>query len=272
MKNKKKVIIIIFFLTISCFRKDKPEEIFSYAIELWNEGKFNLAIKKFEDFLDTYSDHKLSPKANLWIGDIRYIYLNNPVQSVYDYKNLLKRYPESEYCAEAQWKIAKILTEDIQDKNIGIKEYQTFIKLFPNHELIPDAYYNIAEAYIYLEDYIQAITELELLIKRFKKANILQKALYKLGELYCLVKDFNKAINFLEKAYKFSNNQEKRLQIKELKADCYINKGEIIKGLRLYEEIIKNDPQNKSLQERINSLRNRIDLTIKEDDQNWLKR
>ncbi len=265
----KSLIVLLLFITLAffcCIRKEKPEYVFNSAIRLWKKGAYYKSLKTFESFLDLYSNHNLSPKVSLWIGDIRYIYLNNPIQAIYDYRRLIKNYPKSEYASKAQWKIAEVLSNDLLEKIISIKEYQNFIRLYPFHPLVPKAYYNIAEAYIYLEDYGQAITELELFVRKYPKAEIIQKVYYKLGELYFLVKSFTKAISFLEKAHNLDNNKTNSETIK-LIAECYINKGEIQRGIDLYKKILDYEPENITISKRIESLETR--LNIKEKRQKW---
>lgn len=267
-KNRQTLLFIIFLLMITgCVCNKDPENAFDSAIKLWSEGKYEKSKKAFETFIDLYPNHPLTPKAFFWIGDIQYIYLNDPLQALYSYRRIVKKYLKSEYAPKAQWKIAKILCEDLLEKSRCIKEYQIFIKLFPKHPRAANAQYNIAEAYAYLDDYRQAITEFEFFLSKYPDSEIKTKIFHRLGELYSLVEIFPKAIHFLNKAYESSKEEMMRQQVKKTLAECYASKGDLSKSLGIYEEIIKEEPDNEILRKRVESLRSRlkiVDITKKD--------
>lgn len=261
-KASKAVLLLttIFFIT-SCARREREENIFNEAVNFWQEGKYQKAIKSFEAFIDLYSDHELAPKAINWIGDIKYIYLNKPIQALYDYRSLVKKYPKSKEAREAQWKISKAIFETASDKSLCIKEFQTFIKLYPKDPLVTKAHYYIAEAYIQLEEYGQAITELELFIKRFPNTELLKTVVFKLGELFYLTKDFSKAIHFLEWAKGLEKEKTSETQINKLMAECYISQGNIGEGLNILEETLNMEKDKTILKKRIESLKKRKEIS-----------
>lgn len=267
-RSNKLILLFVFFLAQGCFLR-KPERLFDSAIRLWTETRYIESIRAFETLLDLYPDHPLAPKANFWIGDIYYIYLDDPIQAVFEYRRLVKNYAKSEYAPKAQWKIAGIMSESPTEKNHCRKEYQTFIKLFPNHPLTPNAQYHLAEAYADMGYYEQSITEFELFLGKYPASDLRPQALQRLGELYHIVKLFPRAIHFFNKAHELSTEEDTRLIIKKSLADCYVSQGEISKGLDIYEEILTADPDNKIVKHRAESLKERLKIMDTKQKYKW---
>ena len=268
-RNRFILFSLIFFLLIGCFGKKKADSLFNNAVELWRNGKYVKAIEVFENFIDSYPNHPSCPEANLWIGDIRYLYLSEYVQALFDYRRLVDNYPKSEYAPIAQMKIAKILFEFLSEEFQSITEYQIFLKLYPNHSLAPEAQYNIAEIYAYLEDFKQAITEFELFLNKYPDSDMKINVYQRIGELYCLEKMFAKAIECLNKALELSKGEDEISRIKKIMADCYASQGDLSSGLSLYEEMLQKDPDNEILKHRVESLRTQIKISNSAQRYNW---
>jgi pentatricopeptide repeat protein len=83
----------------------------------------------------------------------------------------------------------------------------------------------------------------------------------RIGELYCLEKMFSEAIDLLNKALDLSMEEDERKRIKKTMADCYASQGDLSKGLSLYEEMLKNDPENDILKRRIESLKTQLKVS-----------
>lgn len=271
IRTNKTILIlffIFFFLIQGCYI-NKPDKLFKSAIDLWTESKYIEAVKTFETILDLYPDHCLAPKANFWIGDIYYIYLGDTMQAIFEYRRVVKNYPKSEFAPTAQWKIASLIARYPSDRDQCIKEYQTFIKLFPKHALTPNAQYNLAEAYLDMGHYEQAITEFEIFIEKHTVSDLMPLALQRLGELYNIFRMFPRAIQLLNMAYELSKEDDARLIIRKTLADSYVSQGEISKGLEIYEDILEAEPDNENVKHRIESLNERKKIMDTKQRYKW---
>ena len=260
---------MILFIIVGCFKKQKADNIFDHAVDLWNKGQYVKALEAFEKFIDLYPKHHSAPEANLWIADIRYLYLNDYAQALYDYRRVINNYPKSEYAPIAQFKISKMLFEVLSEEYQSITEYQAFLKLFPNHHLAHKAQYNIAEIHSFLEDFKQAITEFELFLKRYPDSDMKLFVFQRLGELYCLEKMYSQSIEYLNKALDLSKDENNKNRIKKIMADCFASQGDLAKGLKIYEEMLDNDPENDILKDRIESLRTQLKISNSDQMYNW---
>jgi len=269
IKKRFILVFILFLLLIGCFKDKKADSLFNRGVDLWSKGRYTKALETFEKFIDLYPNHHSSPEANLWVADLRYLYLNDYVQALYDYRNLVKKYPKSEYAPVAQFKIAKILFEVLSEEHQSITEYQIFLKLYPDHDLAEKAQYNIAEAHAYIEDFKQGITEFELFLKKYPGSDMKVHVYQRLGELYCLEKMFSESIDYLNKALEICEDDAKRSRVKKSMADCYASQGDLAKGLSLYEEMLNKDPQNEILKHRVESLRTQIKISDSEQRYRW---
>lgn len=77
-------------------------------------------------------------------------------KAIIELRNIVKKYPDKEEAAEAQFKIGEIYLNDVKDYQFAVDEFQKVIDLFPNMKVTPKAafmigyiYANNLEAYSY---------------------------------------------------------------------------------------------------------------------------
>lgn len=103
--------------------------VYSYAIELTNQGKYSEARGKFQEFLGQYPKDKLAGNAQYWIGETYYSTndMNNAIQS---FKNVLSKYPKSAKVPDAMLKIGYAY-EKTGDKTQAVSTLKDLLNKYP---------------------------------------------------------------------------------------------------------------------------------------------
>jgi len=116
-----------------------PEQLYSQAeAAAADTTSLDQAVRKFNGFLERYSQDKLAPKAldKLALiaqkrGDMK--------GAVVLYERLLSQYPQSDQADEAQFMIAFICEEFLGDLDKARQSYQRVIDQYPSSELAVSA-------------------------------------------------------------------------------------------------------------------------------------
>ena len=69
---------------------------------------FEAAIRVYENLINTNFESKLAPEAQYRIAGIYEIQLNDDIQAIQAYDDLIARYPNSSYAIQARRQIDKI--------------------------------------------------------------------------------------------------------------------------------------------------------------------
>ncbi|MFH1777051.1 MAG: tetratricopeptide repeat protein [Candidatus Omnitrophota bacterium] len=80
----------------------------------------------------------------------------------------------------------------------AIGEFGEIIELFPSHKNIADCYFQIANAYFYLEKYEKAAENLSIIVEKFPETSIAEEALYLLGIAKIKEKKYSDALHNFE--------------------------------------------------------------------------
>ncbi len=164
------------------------------------------------------------------------------------------------YIAERNlWHINKKLEEIVKDPKAVpdtafykvVREYEDFIKEFPNSELVPIADMLLARAYIAKKDYEQARSILFQLIKKYPNNSKVEiRALAEIANIYAMENKWNKVINTYDVVLRKYPYTPLGMRIPMMKAEVYIKKNnkekakEQIKNAIKYYSNIVNKKQN----------------------------
>lgn len=119
--------------------EEKPEELFSAAeTAAADPAQHEQAVQQFTAFLERFPQHEQAPKALKQLamiaqqqGDMR--------AAITHYERLLREYPGSDQADEAQFMIAFIYEEYLQDLDQARLAYQRVIDNYPDSELAASA-------------------------------------------------------------------------------------------------------------------------------------
>ncbi len=100
------------------------------ALSAYKDGKYDQAVTEFRDFLRRYPDSPLRDNAQYWIGE-SYMGLKQHEQAILAYQEVIKKYPEGNKVPGAMLKQA-LAFQEIKDQTSAKLLLQKVIKSYPN--------------------------------------------------------------------------------------------------------------------------------------------
>ena len=131
-------IFIVASLIFGCSGKD-PESLLAEARSAASvPSGLPRAADLFEEFLQHYPDHELAPEALKEFAAVvqqRGSFLD----ALSLYGQLMEQFPASEHCDEAQFMVAFIYEEFLQDYSKAREAYEQLIDRYPDSDLVESA-------------------------------------------------------------------------------------------------------------------------------------
>ncbi len=115
--RKSLYLILIFTIAafiMSCGPKMDVGEMFAQANQLQKEGKYQEAVKFYDDLIKKFPQSKFSPQAQFMIGFIYANEFKDLDNAKAAYEKFLKNYPDHEMAKDAKWELEH-LGKDIND-------------------------------------------------------------------------------------------------------------------------------------------------------------
>ncbi len=200
-------------------------------------GNFAQAIEEFELVTKQYRGSNWAARAQYNIGDA-YYNAGEHRKAVAAYQNVLDAYPNSAFIIEAvngiqyaqlaagQSDRSSAVLESFIEKNpqsgtadrlrfrqaenllrsgdyaAAIEAFRQYIRTTNTAQYVPEAWYNIADAYRQMDQSADAIAAYETLIKDFPTSSRAESAMLNLGTLYLEGRDGQKAIGYFQNLLK----------------------------------------------------------------------
>ena len=96
----------------------------------YNAGRYDLAIKDFQQYLQYYPDTELASNAQFYIGESYYAQ-EDYAKAIDEYNKCLDRYPAGDKLPAAQLKKGYALL-DLGQSQAGARELRSLIQRYPN--------------------------------------------------------------------------------------------------------------------------------------------
>jgi len=226
------LLILMIVILISCGRhKIKPnlsaEERMKRAEEMFNDGDYLDARTQFRIIILNSPGGSLSDKAQFYYAECHFN-LKEYILAIAEYEKLVRRYPNSEYVDDAQYKVGlsnyKLSPKSALDQTYtekAIEEFQKFLEDYSNSALVPK-----------VNEYMRKCRD-KLAQKNFKSGESYRKrALYRSALIYYdFVLD-----NFYDTKY-----AERSLWAK---AECYRRMGELEQAEKFYKLYLEKYPKS----------------------------
>lgn len=198
-----------------------------------NTGNYSQAVEEFQTVINQYPNTEWAARSQYNIGDT-YYNAGDYEKAIEAYKTVMNKYPESDYIIEAvngiqyaqvsggQADSSSAVLEDfladhpqtsmadrlrfrqadnhMQRGNYqgAIKEFQQYLRITNNDELIPDAHYNLANAYEETDQMNNAVEEYKLIVSEFPNSERSAPALESLGQIANSRENYQQAFKYFE--------------------------------------------------------------------------
>ncbi len=113
------------------------ETLYQNALRDKNGGNFDLALKEFQEYLQTFGNTETAPNAQFYVGEIHYL-RDNFNEAVKAFDLVLEKYPENSKTPDAHYMKAMALLK-MGERAKGRSELNTLISHFPNSPLAAKA-------------------------------------------------------------------------------------------------------------------------------------
>ncbi|OGU59638.1 MAG: outer membrane protein assembly factor BamD [Ignavibacteria bacterium RBG_13_36_8] len=150
------IIILVLAIFWSCSSsvdttQFSPEEHFNYALSLFQDESYELAVKEFQSILLQYPGSPVNDDSRYYLA-MTYFNRGQFLLSGYEFSKLIRDIPTSPFVSTAQFMLAEAYYElsppyalDQSYTKKAIEEYQAFIDFFPADEKVEEAERKIKE-------------------------------------------------------------------------------------------------------------------------------
>lgn len=129
------LVVIMLSLIIGCGERKTKEQLFAEAENLENGEKYVEAIKVYEKFIKQDKKVEKSDQAQYKIALIYSNNLNDFEKSIDAHLKLIEQYPQSNFAVQSLFMIGFICANNINDLDKAEKYYKEFLEKYPDHEL-----------------------------------------------------------------------------------------------------------------------------------------
>jgi len=128
-----------------------PSQGLAYAMKLYNNENYDMAIKEFQAIVLQYAGNAAVDDAQYYLGMSRY-QQKQYILAAYEFSKLIKNMPSSKHLSDAQYMLAQCYYKlspnyalDQKYTRKSIEEFQAFIDFFPTNSRVPEAEKKISE-------------------------------------------------------------------------------------------------------------------------------
>lgn len=206
------------FLRIYPYSRLREQGQYNIAYIYLNSGNYTQAVEEFKTVINKYPNTSWAARSQYNIGDT-YYNAGEYEQAISAYKEVMQKYPQSEYIIEAvngiqyaqlssgktdsssavledfladhpQTSMADRLRFRQADNRMqsgdyqgAIGDFQQYIRITNNQELLPDAHYNLANAYEQTDQTAKAMEAYQTVVSDFPNSERAAPSLASLGRI-----------------------------------------------------------------------------------------
>jgi len=218
-------------LRIYPFSSLREQAQYNIAYIYLNTGNYDQAISEFRTVIQRYPNTEWAARSQYNIGDA-YYNAGDYVEAIYAYSEVLENYPRSNYILEAIDGIqyaqlsggdsdssTNILEEFLSrnpttetadqlryrqaenryqagDYNAAVEEFRQYIRITNRDNLLPEAYYNLADSYLRTNNRDQAVESFLTIVEEFPETERAALSLSRLGELEYEAGEYSSSMDY----------------------------------------------------------------------------
>ena len=181
------ILPVLFIIPLLACEADQGEQLVLKANNEWVKGRNHSAIEMFKSILKKYPSGQLTEEVLFRLGEIYHFSLNNSIQAISYFQEVMEINKNGPFGLDAQKYIAEIMEFTFKDYEQAIIEYQKLIHMCDDPQKNSYHQYRIASIYIKKQNYEQAFAEFDILLTTYPKSTWVETAQFKILEtLYAL--------------------------------------------------------------------------------------
>jgi len=231
------VLPILFIVSLLACESGQGTQLVLKANNEWIKGRNHSAIEMFKLVLKKYPSGQLAEEALFRLGEIYHFSLNNSIQAISYFQEVMELNKNGPFDLNAQKYIAEIMELTFKDYDQAIIEYQKLIHMSDDPQNNSYNQYRIASIYIKKQNYEQAFAEFEILFTMYPKSTWAETAQFKILEtLYAL----NRCSEIPEYHNNFIDSYpdgKYRSEVEFILASCIEDKGMLKKAYKEFKAL-----------------------------------
>jgi len=216
---------------------------------LYNLSKYKEAIEVYKEALNRIEPEKVNSQVSDRLHyNLAWAYLKNG-----DFKEAISEFKKAASLSEdSMIKIASLCLaadtyQDAGEYPRAIQAYEDILKDYPHNLYLDYIQYQLGCCFLKISNYESAILAFRNILSNFPRSTLLDEATYALALVYFQQKDFNKAKEILADFNANFKDSPLSIQAKYLYGSCLYNLERFEEAMGVFEEIIKQYPENKEL-------------------------
>lgn len=264
-------------LRIYPFSSLREQAAYNIAYIYLNTGNYDQAIEEFRAVISKYPNTEWAARAQYNIGD-SYYNAGQYEEAIDAYQQVLEEYPRSDYILEAingiEYAQLSAGTDDTStdifedflsdnptsttadrlrfrqaenvfqsgDYQAAVDEFRQYLRITNNQELMPEAYYNLADAYTRLDSLSQAAGVLQSLINEFPQSERAAPALVELGRIQHELGNYNQSLEYYRQLAEKDERYQQEAYLGIGKANLAL--GNISEARQNFESVLSINSEN----------------------------
>jgi len=180
------------FIPLTLGAQSSPDEQFNFAMSLYRDGMYSIALEQFRQFADNYPGHARADEAHFMAGEC-YFSGKEWKKAGAQYKNFLSGYPSSQRVTRAWYRLGECHFHRRYYQE-AIEAYDHLFKRYPGSEDAPQAALRIGKCYEELDQVSQALHAYDRFMITYPTHQEMATALYRIGNLRALSEDWGRAL------------------------------------------------------------------------------
>lgn len=187
----------VFFLLLSCNIQGGRSH-YILAERLFADQKYSAAIQEFKKVFDNDPKSAIAQQALFRMGIIQYLYLNDYVEAVKNFRQYAFLSQDTKQVYEAEKHIGEILFSKMEDYKASIEQYHRLIGKYPDSEEQDFFLYRMAKSYYHILKFEESVATFRRLIKERPQSILVEESLYQIGNALYTKGDYEAAIDTFE--------------------------------------------------------------------------
>jgi TolA-binding protein len=154
------------------------------AETLWTEGNYAASVNEFEKVHTRDPHGKLGLQALFRAATTQAFFLNQPQEAIKKYRLYAEVSSDPETSWEAQLQIGEILFMKLEQYDQAIQHYQTLFKIKPQDKDAPLFLFRIGKSQFFLKQFKEAVETWKQLAEKYPTSQYAEQASYEMGVAY----------------------------------------------------------------------------------------
>lgn len=211
-------------------------------------GKFDEALKSFQDFLAKSPAKELAVAAEYGIG-IVYMKTDKTAEAVKAFTEVRDKYPGTDQAEDAAFYVGQLqLSTDVK---AAMTELKSFIEKFPDSRMIPEALYALGQAQLGTGDAAAAFQSFEQLVSKYPESAPAPYSYFDRARHLASEQKFDEVMTLMKEFMEKYKDNEALYQAYDFVAQIQSSQGKGVEAIATYEQFVEAKPEHPNAAEAL---------------------